>query len=139
MRFAARSIDLAGLDESIARLAALGRATGSSRSRAAMVYAQALRAHTTGRYIDGLGLADEFTELARNEESVLVGEAMLRPLSAIYWCWGDLTAARASAEEGDPPGQGKRSTRARDPPRRTARDRRGDCGGLGCCLTPHIR
>ena len=31
---------------------------------------------------------------------MLVGEAMLRPLSAIYWCWGDLTAARASAEQG---------------------------------------
>jgi DNA-binding CsgD family transcriptional regulator len=100
VRFAARSIDLARLDESIARLAALRRATGSNRSRAAMVYAQVLRAHTTGRYIDGLGLADELTALARNEESVLVGEAMLRPLSAIYWCWGDLTAARASAEEG---------------------------------------
>ena len=100
VRFAARSGDLAGLDESIARLAALGRATGSSRSRAAMVYAQVLRAQTTGRYLDGLGLADELSELARNEESVLVGEAMLRPLSAIYWCWGDLTAARASAEEG---------------------------------------
>jgi DNA-binding NarL/FixJ family response regulator len=100
VRFAARSIDLAGLDESIAQLAALGRATGSSRSRAAMVYAQVLRAYTTGRYIDGLGLADELTALARNEESGLVGAALLRPLSAIYWCWGDLTAARASAEEG---------------------------------------
>jgi DNA-binding CsgD family transcriptional regulator len=100
VRFAARSIDLAGLDESIARLAALGRATGSSRSRTAMVYAQVLRAYTTGRYIDGLGLADELTALARNEESVLVAEALLRPLSAIYLCWGDLTAARASAEEG---------------------------------------
>ena len=100
VRFAARSTDLAGLDQSIARLAALGRATGSSGSRAAMVYAQVLRAQTTGRYIDGLGLAHELTALARNEESVLVGEALLRPLSAIYWCWGDLTAARASAEEG---------------------------------------
>jgi DNA-binding CsgD family transcriptional regulator len=100
VRFAARSTDLAGLDQSIARLAALGLATGSSRSRAAMVYAQVLRAQTTGRYVDGLGLADELTALARNEESVLVGEALLRPLSAIYWCWGDLTAARASAEEG---------------------------------------
>jgi DNA-binding CsgD family transcriptional regulator/tetratricopeptide (TPR) repeat protein len=100
VRFAARSNDLAGLDESIARLSALGRATGSSRSRTARVYAQVLRAHTTGRYLEGLGLADELTALARNEESVLVGEAMLRPLSAIYWCWGDLTAARASAEEG---------------------------------------
>jgi DNA-binding CsgD family transcriptional regulator/tetratricopeptide (TPR) repeat protein len=100
VRFAARSNDLAGLDESIARLAALGRATGSIRSRTAMVYAQVLRAHTSGRYIDGLDLADELTARARNEESVLVGEAMLRPLSAIYWCWGDLTAARASAEEG---------------------------------------
>jgi DNA-binding CsgD family transcriptional regulator/tetratricopeptide (TPR) repeat protein len=100
VRFAARSIDLAGLDQSIVRLAALGLATGSSRSRAAMVYAQVLRAQTTGRYVDGLGLADELTALARNEESVLVGEALLRPLSAIYWCWGDLTAARASAEEG---------------------------------------
>jgi DNA-binding CsgD family transcriptional regulator len=100
VRFAARSTDLAGLDQSIVRLAALGLATGSSRSRAAMVYAQVLRAQTTGRYVDGLGLADELTALARNEESVLVGEALLRPLSAIYWCWGDLTAARASAEEG---------------------------------------
>ena len=92
--------DLAGLDESIARLAALGRATGSSRSRAAMVYAQVQRAIHTGRYRDGLRVADELMALARNEESVLVGEALLRPLSAIYLCWGDLTAARASAEEG---------------------------------------
>jgi DNA-binding NarL/FixJ family response regulator len=100
VRFAARSNDLAGLDESIARLAALGEATGSSRSRQAMVYAQVQRAMHTGRYLDGLRVADELMALAHNEESVLVAEAMLRPLSGIYVCWGDLTAARASAEEG---------------------------------------
>jgi DNA-binding CsgD family transcriptional regulator/tetratricopeptide (TPR) repeat protein len=100
LRFAARSGDFASLDESIARLAALGPATGSSRSRAAMVYAQVLRAIHTGRYIDGLRVADELTALARNAESVVVGEALLRPLSAIYVSWGDLTAARVSAEEG---------------------------------------
>jgi hypothetical protein len=50
VRFAARSHDLAGLDESIARLAALGRATGSSRARAATVYAQVVKAIHTGRY-----------------------------------------------------------------------------------------
>jgi DNA-binding CsgD family transcriptional regulator/tetratricopeptide (TPR) repeat protein len=100
VRFAGRSGDLAGLDESIARLAALGRATGSRRSRAAMMYAQVGRALHTGRYLDGLRVADELTALARNEESVLVAEALLRPLSAIQLCWGDLAAARASAEEG---------------------------------------
>jgi DNA-binding CsgD family transcriptional regulator len=100
VRFAARSSDFASLDESIARLAALGRATSSSRSRTAMVYAQVLRAIHTGRYIDGLRVADELTALALNAESVVVGEALLRPLSAIYVSWGDLTAARASAEEG---------------------------------------
>ena len=100
VRFAARSGDLARLDESIARLAALERATRSSRSRAAMVFAQVDRAHHTGRYLDGLRVADELTALARDEESVLVAEALLRPLSAIHQCWGDLTAARASTEEG---------------------------------------
>jgi DNA-binding CsgD family transcriptional regulator/tetratricopeptide (TPR) repeat protein len=100
VRFAGRSGDLAGLDESIARLAALGRATRSSRSRAAMVYAQVARALHTGRYLDGLRVAEELTALARNEESVLVAEALLRPLSAIHLCWGDLAAARASTEEG---------------------------------------
>jgi DNA-binding CsgD family transcriptional regulator len=100
VRFAARSGDLAGLDESIARLAALGRATDSSRSRAAMLFAQMRRAFYTGRYLDGLRVADELTALARSQESVLVGEALLRPLSALHLCWGDLAAARASAEEG---------------------------------------
>jgi tetratricopeptide (TPR) repeat protein len=100
VRFAARSHDLAGLDESIARLAALGRATGSSRTRAATVYAQLVKAVHTGRYLDGLHLVNELTALARNEESVLVGEDLLRSLMAIQLCWGDLVAARASAEEG---------------------------------------
>jgi tetratricopeptide (TPR) repeat protein len=100
VRFAARSNDLAGLDESIARLAALGRATDSSRSRAAMLFAQMRRAFYTGRYLDGLRVADELTALARSQESVLVGEALLRPLSALHQCWGDLAAAWASAEEG---------------------------------------
>jgi DNA-binding CsgD family transcriptional regulator len=100
VRFAARSGDLAGLNESIARLAALGRATGSSRSRTAMVYAQIQRAFYTGRYLDGLRVTDELIALARNEESVLVGEALLRPLMAIHLFWGDLAGARASAEEG---------------------------------------
>jgi DNA-binding CsgD family transcriptional regulator len=100
VRFAARSHDLAGLDESIARLAALGRATGSSRARAATVHAHVVKAVHTGRYVDGLRVADELTALAGNEESVLVGEALLRPLMAIQMCWGDLTGARASAEEG---------------------------------------
>jgi DNA-binding CsgD family transcriptional regulator len=100
VRFAVRSGDLAGLDESIARLAALGRATDSSQSRAAMLFAQMRRAFYTGRYLDGLRVADELTALAGNEESLLVGEALLRPQSALHLCWGDLAAARASAEEG---------------------------------------
>jgi DNA-binding NarL/FixJ family response regulator len=100
VRFAARSHDLAGLDESIARLAALGRATGSSRARAAAVYAQVVKAVHTGRYVDGLRVADELTAHADNEESVLVGVVLLRPLMAIQLCWGDLAAARVSAEEG---------------------------------------
>jgi tetratricopeptide (TPR) repeat protein len=100
VRFAARSGDLAGLDESIARLAALGRATGSSRTRAATVCAQVVKAVHTGRYVDGLRVSDELTALAGNEESVLVGEDLLRLLMAIQMCWGDLVAARASAEEG---------------------------------------
>jgi DNA-binding CsgD family transcriptional regulator/tetratricopeptide (TPR) repeat protein len=100
VRFAARSYDLAGLDESIARLAALGGATGTSRTRAATVSAQLVKAVHTGRYLDGLHLGNELTALARNEDSVLVGEDLLRSLMAIQLCWGDLAAARASAEEG---------------------------------------
>jgi DNA-binding CsgD family transcriptional regulator len=57
------------------------------------------RAVYTGRYLDGLHLVNELTALARNEESVL-GEDLLRPLVSIHLCWGDLAAARASAEEG---------------------------------------
>jgi DNA-binding CsgD family transcriptional regulator len=100
VQFAARSHDLAGLDESIARLAALGRATGSSRSRAAMAFAHVASAVHTGRYLDGLRVANELTALAGNEESVLVAEDLLRPLVVVHQCWGDLAAARASAEEG---------------------------------------
>jgi DNA-binding NarL/FixJ family response regulator/tetratricopeptide (TPR) repeat protein len=100
VRFASRSGDFASVDEGITRLAALGRATGSSRTRAAMLFAQVLRTFDTGRYLDGLRVADKLIALARDEDSVLVAEALLRPLSAIQQCWGDLTAARASAEEG---------------------------------------
>ena len=60
VRFAARSHDLAGLDESIARLAALG-GDRLQPVRAAMVYAQVQRAMHTGRYLDGLRVADELT------------------------------------------------------------------------------
>jgi Pyruvate phosphate dikinase, AMP/ATP-binding domain len=100
VRFAARSGDLARLDESIVRLAARGRATGSSRWRAATVCAQVVKAVHTGRYVDGLRVADELTALAGNEELVLVSEDLLRLLMAIQMCWGNLVATRASAEEG---------------------------------------
>ena len=80
-----------------------------------MVYAQVQRAIHTGRYRDGLRVADELMALARNEESVLVGEALL-PLSAIYLCWGP-GRRPGQRRGGDPPGQAKRSTRTRDPPR----------------------
>jgi DNA-binding NarL/FixJ family response regulator len=100
LRFAARSGDLAGLDASIARLATLGRNAGSSRTRAATVYAEVAKAVHTGRYVDGLRVADELTALARNEESVLVSETLLGGLMAVRLCWGDLVAARVSAEEG---------------------------------------
>jgi DNA-binding CsgD family transcriptional regulator len=100
VRFAARSGDLAGIDASIARLATLGRKAGSSRTRAATVCAQAVKAVHTGRYVDGLRIVDELTALAGTQESVLVGEDLLRLLMAIRLAWGDLVAARASAEEG---------------------------------------
>jgi secreted protein with Ig-like and vWFA domain len=64
------------------------------------VCAQVVKAVHIGRYVDGLRVADELTALASNEESVLVGEDLLRLLMAIQMCWGDLVAARASAEEG---------------------------------------
>lgn len=48
--------------------------------------------------IDDVHWADR--GIARNEESVLVGEDLLRLLMAIQMCWGNLVAARASAEEG---------------------------------------
>jgi hypothetical protein len=99
VRFAARSGDLAGIDASIARLATLGRKAGSSRTRAATVCAQAVKAVHTGRYVDGLRIVDELTALAGTQESVLVGEDLLRLLMAIRLAWGDLVAARASAEE----------------------------------------
>ena len=72
VRFAARSTDLAALDQSDARLAALGPEAGSSRSRAAMVYAQVLRAHTTSHSIDDRPRR-RLAALARNEEYGLVG------------------------------------------------------------------
>ena len=120
VRFAARSGDLAGLDESIARLAALGRATGSSRSRAAMVYAQVLRAHTTGRSLDGLGLADELTG-TRPQRRVGAGRrGNAAPVVRYLLVLGRPDRRRGQRRGGDPPGQAKRSTRARDHPRRTA-------------------
>jgi DNA-binding NarL/FixJ family response regulator len=100
LRFAARAGDLAALEESIAQLAALDRAIGSSRSHAAMVYARVQLAYQTGRYLDGLGMADELISLARDQESPLVAETLLRPLPALHMCWGDLPGARAVVEEG---------------------------------------
>jgi DNA-binding NarL/FixJ family response regulator/tetratricopeptide (TPR) repeat protein len=100
MRFASRAGDLATLEGSIEQLAIIDRAIGSSRSRAAMVYAQVVLAYETGRYLDALGMADELISLARDQESPLVAEALLRPLSALRTCWGDLPGARDAVEEG---------------------------------------
>jgi DNA-binding CsgD family transcriptional regulator/tetratricopeptide (TPR) repeat protein len=100
VRFAARAGDLAALDESIARLAGLGRAAGSSRSRAVTLQARMGLAIYSGRYADGLGVAEEAVTLARHPELVLAGEGLLRPLGLVQLCWGDLSGARASAEEG---------------------------------------
>jgi DNA-binding NarL/FixJ family response regulator/tetratricopeptide (TPR) repeat protein len=98
VRFAARAGDLTGLEQSIARLEGLGRAIGSSG--AVMLFARVGLAYQTGRYVDGLGLAGELLTLARDLESPLAAEALLRPLTAVHLCWGDLAAARATAEEG---------------------------------------
>jgi DNA-binding CsgD family transcriptional regulator/tetratricopeptide (TPR) repeat protein len=98
VRFAARAGDLASLEQSIARLEGLGRAIGSSRT--VMLFAHVGLAYQTGRYVDGLGLAGELLTLARDLESPLAAEALLRPLTAVHLCWGDLAAARATAEEG---------------------------------------
>ena len=65
-----------------------------------MLFAHVGLAYQTGRYVDGLGLADELLTLARDLESPLAAEALLRPLTAVHLCWGDLAAARATAEEG---------------------------------------
>ena len=100
VRFAARAGDLAALRESIAMLEGLGRVIGSRRSRAAMLFARMCLAYQTGRYVDGLGIADELLTLAHDQESPLMAEAMLRPLTAVHLAWGDLASARAVVEEG---------------------------------------
>jgi DNA-binding NarL/FixJ family response regulator len=97
VRFAARAGDLTGLEQSIARLEDLGRAIGSSR--AVVLFAHVGLAYQTGRYADGLGFAGELLTLARDLESPLAAEALVRPLTALHLCWGDLVAARATAEE----------------------------------------
>jgi DNA-binding NarL/FixJ family response regulator len=99
-RFAARAGDLTGLEESVARLEAMGSIIGSSRSRTVILFAHVGLAYQTGRYVDGLGIAGELVTRARDLESPLVVEALLRPLTAVHLCWGDLAAARAAAEEG---------------------------------------
>ena len=65
-----------------------------------MLFAHVGLAYQTGRYVDGLGLAGELLTLARDLESPLAAEALLRPLTTLHLCWGDLAAARATAEEG---------------------------------------
>jgi DNA-binding NarL/FixJ family response regulator len=100
VRFAARAGDLAGLEQSIARLEAMGSVIGSFRSRTVILFAHVGLAYQTGRYVDGLGIADELVTRARDLESPLVAEALLRPLTMVHLCWGDLPAARAAAEEG---------------------------------------
>ena len=100
MRLSARSDDLAALQEAITRLEALERTTDSGRSRAAVLSARTALASQTGRYLDALDIADELVTHAREQESPLIAEALLRPLSAIHLCWGDLARARAANEEG---------------------------------------
>jgi hypothetical protein len=75
VRFAARAGDLAGLEESIAWLEAMGSVVGSSRSRTVILFAHVGLAYQTGRYVDGLGIADELVTRARDVESPLVVEA----------------------------------------------------------------
>ena len=65
-----------------------------------MLFARVGLAYQTGRYVDGLGIADELLALARDQESPLVAEALLRPLIAVHLCWGDLAGARAVPAEG---------------------------------------
>jgi DNA-binding CsgD family transcriptional regulator/tetratricopeptide (TPR) repeat protein len=96
---AARSDDLAALQEAITRLEALERTAGFGRSPAAVLFARTVLASQTGRYLDALDIADELVTHARGQESPLIAEALLRPLSAIHLCWGDLARARAADEE----------------------------------------
>jgi DNA-binding CsgD family transcriptional regulator/tetratricopeptide (TPR) repeat protein len=98
VRLAARSDDLAALQEAITRLEALERTSGSGRS--AVLFARTVLASQTGRYLDALDIADELVTHVRGQESPLIAEALLRPLSAIHICWGDLASARAANEEG---------------------------------------
>jgi DNA-binding CsgD family transcriptional regulator/tetratricopeptide (TPR) repeat protein len=100
VRFAGRAGDFGALDQIIARLAALEQATGSSRPRAVMLLARMGLAIHRGQYADGLRTADDLVPLARDQESMLVGEALRRPLTLLRLCWGDLPGARAAAEEG---------------------------------------
>jgi hypothetical protein len=100
LRFAARAGDLVVLEEGVALLEGLWRVIGSSRSRAAMLFAHMGLAFQTGRYLDGLSIADELLTLVQDRDSPLMAEAMLRPLTAIHLSWGDLAKARAVVEEG---------------------------------------
>jgi len=98
MRFASRAGDPDALRDSIARLEGLP-ATSSSRSRAALLSARLRLALFTGRYVDGLGVADAIVAFAHEDRSVLVADTLLPPLISIRVCWGDLAGARALAEE----------------------------------------
>ena len=119
VRFAARSNDLAGLDQSIARLAALGERPAP---------AGPARRWCTPRFKGHphRSLPRRATRRRRahgtrpQRGAVLVGEACCAPcrLSTVL---GRPDRRPGQRRGGDPPGQAKRSTRARDPPRRTAR------------------
>ncbi|HEY3009244.1 MAG TPA: AAA family ATPase [Micromonosporaceae bacterium] len=100
VRFIGRSGDFAALDECLARLANLRRAGATSRTRAVTVMARMGRSLHTGRYVEGLEVAQDVVAVAGRDELLLAGEALLRPLTLLHMCWGDLVGARAAAQEG---------------------------------------
>jgi hypothetical protein len=100
VRFAGRAGDYADLETILARLTDLERMTTSRRPRAVKLLARLGLAIYGGRYVDGLTVADDVVAVTRDDELMLVGEALLRPLTLVHLCWGDSVGARASAEYG---------------------------------------
>jgi DNA-binding CsgD family transcriptional regulator len=97
---ASRAGDVAALDASRRRLAALQDSSASARAREVALHARIDLALHSGRYVDALSIGDDVLDRVRGGELTLSSEVMLRPTTQARICWGDLPGARTSALEG---------------------------------------